>query len=471
MSLFNKIEIKPEMEAFIARGEGVGIVKVDNYGKASARIESYKIILESYDEEYPIIESIAAISYLSYDPGNFFQEPKLEIGLGQKEYTLAGVDNNDDELEAFYKSILSIKNKEKKQKPNTNNVAPKIQDKQNGDYDELDEIEEEFSSKPMIKDTTNKIRGFLSKRFEDKEEKETPQEDMISFKEDKRSIQEEQNNSQEEESSKIKQFINKKSEKPNDLEVILDEEEFIEDDDEEIIFFEDEQEVEKPPKEEIKVQKEVEKEEIEDIKEYDEFDEFDEIDDFEELDDFEVDEEIILEEDPVEETQIIEDTDELISFDDTVEEPVEIKKPTPQPISDEPKTSEKVAENTNGINKIKNQVLDWFTEEADDEQPTVQETQNLSNKNLKQPTTKTTPKVEVPTKNETELGQEISQVKQQVNEDIDNINQQIITQKTENESTDTFDPVYQIRRYYKLKEEGIITEEEFNQKKKQLLEL
>ena len=34
-----------------------------------------------------------------------------------------------------------------------------------------------------------------------------------------------------------------------------------------------------------------------------------------------------------------------------------------------------------------------------------------------------------------------------------------------------FDPVDQIRRYYELKEDGIITEEEFELKKKQLLDL
>jgi hypothetical protein len=34
-----------------------------------------------------------------------------------------------------------------------------------------------------------------------------------------------------------------------------------------------------------------------------------------------------------------------------------------------------------------------------------------------------------------------------------------------------FDPVSEIRRYYELKEDGIISEEEFNQKKKQLLDL
>lgn len=35
--------------------------------------------------------------------------------------------------------------------------------------------------------------------------------------------------------------------------------------------------------------------------------------------------------------------------------------------------------------------------------------------------------------------------------------------------TQKIDPVEEIRRYYELKEDGIITEEEFDKKKKQLL--
>ena len=116
MSLFGKTEVNPNMIPFIQKGEGVGIVKVDGYGKSSARMESYKLILESYSDKHPIIESISAITYLSYDKGNFFSEPKLEIGIAHKKYILAGVENNDEELEAFYETLLDIKNTEKEHK-------------------------------------------------------------------------------------------------------------------------------------------------------------------------------------------------------------------------------------------------------------------------------------------------------------------------------------------------------------------
>ena len=48
---------------------------------------------------------------------------------------------------------------------------------------------------------------------------------------------------------------------------------------------------------------------------------------------------------------------------------------------------------------------------------------------------------------------------------INQTDEDIMTQQAE------FDPVDEIRRYYELKEDGIITEEEFEQKKKQLLDL
>lgn len=443
MSLFKKIEIKPEMEPFIAQGEGVGVVKVANYGKASARIESHKIILESYDEEYPIIESIAAISYLSYDPGNFFQEPKLGIGLGNKEYTLAGVDNNDEELEAFYKSILRIKNNEKKQNIK-NNIQPQVTDKQNDNIDELDELEEELDKKPSTKDTTNKIKGFLSKRFEDKEEKITPKEENVS--------------------NNVDPVINKKTEEPNDLELILDDEDIIEDDDdEEIIFLKDEQEEEKPPKETIQVQ---EKEEIEDIEEYDEFDEFDEIDDFEELDDFEVEEEVLIEEDTTK-NQTLENKVK----EDKIEEKTEPAQPVQQEVTKEPENNKETNDAKN-INENNDNEVTETKEELNEIQESKVEPEKTSDQKLNEESIETKPEIKVQNNNETKLDQEISKVKKEVNENLDNLNQDIADQETINkESTDTFDPVYQIRRYYELKNEGIITEEEFNQKKKQLLEL
>ena len=79
-------------------------------------MESYKIIFDSYEGKNPIIESVSAITYLSYKKGNFISEPKLEIGISHKKYILSGVDNNDDELETFYRTILDVKNLEKEQK-------------------------------------------------------------------------------------------------------------------------------------------------------------------------------------------------------------------------------------------------------------------------------------------------------------------------------------------------------------------
>lgn len=406
MSLFSKTEIKPEMESFIAKGEGVGIVKVNDYGKASARLESHKIILESYDNEYPIIESISSISYLSYDPGNFFQEPKLEIGLGQKKYILAGVDNNDDELEAFYKSVLNLKNQEKKQLIDSKTEPPKIQNKTNNNYDELDEFEEEVESKQGIKDTTNKIKGFLSKRFVISEEKEEPATPI--------------NNP-----NNINEFIDKKTEKTNDLESVLDDEEFIDEDDDEEILLIDEEIEEKQP-ETIKTQK---KQEIEEINDYDEFDEFDEIDDFEELDDFE-DDELILEED--------------------IEEEVIEEKPSEDTVNNNEKQqkTQQPSENKEITQPTSKNIKDTI-EQPEEPQATPQKINNTK----------------------TELDQEITQLKDDVNNNINNVNQQT-KQNVENTVTsEEFDPVYQIRRYYELKKDGIITEEEFEQKKKQLLNL
>ncbi|MBO7719798.1 MAG: SHOCT domain-containing protein [Methanosphaera sp.] len=52
-----------------------------------------------------------------------------------------------------------------------------------------------------------------------------------------------------------------------------------------------------------------------------------------------------------------------------------------------------------------------------------------------------------------------------VTDGTNQINDELAAQQVE------FDPVDEIRRYYELKEDGIITEEEFEQKKKQLLDL
>ena len=113
MSIFNKIEIDNKLIPFIQKGEGVGIVKIDGFGKASARIESNKLIFDSYESSNTIKENIPDITLLSYNQGNFINEPKLIIGITNIQYVLAGVDNNDDELERFYHRLLDIKNNEK----------------------------------------------------------------------------------------------------------------------------------------------------------------------------------------------------------------------------------------------------------------------------------------------------------------------------------------------------------------------
>ena len=113
MSLFSKTQINPNLIPFIQKAEAVGVVKIQGYGKASARIEANKLIIESYEHNNNIVESISAITLLSYYPGNFINEPKLTIGVNSKQYVLAGVDDNDTELEQFYNTLLGIKNREK----------------------------------------------------------------------------------------------------------------------------------------------------------------------------------------------------------------------------------------------------------------------------------------------------------------------------------------------------------------------
>lgn len=122
MSLFSKTQVDPKLLQFIQKGEGVGVVKIPTFGKASARIESNKLILESYEHPNRIVESISAITLLSYKPGNFINEPKLTIGVSSKQYILAGVDDNDVELEQFYNTLLNIKNKQNNSPRLTNSM-------------------------------------------------------------------------------------------------------------------------------------------------------------------------------------------------------------------------------------------------------------------------------------------------------------------------------------------------------------
>ena len=124
MSLFSKIQIDPKLIPFIEKGQGVGVVKINEYGKASARLEESKLILESYEGKKPVIESIPAITFLSYDAGNFIVEPKFVIGVSSQQFVLAGVDNNDQELERFYNTLLNIKNNEKMNRSNSKRGMP-----------------------------------------------------------------------------------------------------------------------------------------------------------------------------------------------------------------------------------------------------------------------------------------------------------------------------------------------------------
>ncbi|MBQ6220273.1 MAG: SHOCT domain-containing protein [Methanosphaera sp.] len=187
MSLFNKIEIDGKLIPFIQKGEGVGVVKIKGFGKASARIESNNIIFDSYESSNTIKESIPSITLLSYNQGNFINEPKLIIGISNMQYVLAGVDDNDEELERFYHTLLNIKNNEKinnnklssgMPKPNQNitnpnkmpqqlnqnnnqnmvNNAPKnsyVINKANENPNDV-----EHTQKPVLKDPVDEIRRY-----------------------------------------------------------------------------------------------------------------------------------------------------------------------------------------------------------------------------------------------------------------------------------------------------------------------
>jgi len=476
MSLFSKIEVKPEMEPFIKKGEGVGVVKISGYGKASARIESHKIILESYDEDYPIIESISAISVLSYDPGNFFQEPKLGISFGEKEYTLAGVDNNDEELEAFYQSILNLKKSEKNQKTNSvNQEASKDSKKLNEDIDELNEVEKELDHTTASAGTTNKIKSFLSK-------KHSPTNQDVKDTESK------------EDSKNIKDFLTIKSKKSEDLESVLEEndqettENNLKTKEETISSKEQADSNNQPNAIKTDATEKQEKSEIELIEESDEFDEFDAFEDFDD------DEEIILEDDNEFDELVVEDEedDELVVEDEEDEELiVEDEEDTEVIVEEVDETDDTVT-----VEDEEDLIIEERTEKPEKTkdnnnitpQSNPQENKKIiekttENTNIEKSIKSTTNQIQEVSsekniiekdmnKSQNDLKEEISNVKDEINDKINNINQEISNQGDLNQTTtNTFDPVYQIRRYYELKEDGIITEEEFEQKKKQLLDL
>lgn len=114
MGLFNSIEINPNIIPFIEKGEGVGIVKVNGLGKCSAIVDNNSIILDSYESaSNGQTISFDDINFLSYDEGNFINEPKFNIGVSGRQFVLAGVDNNDDELRRFYNTVLNIKEQQR----------------------------------------------------------------------------------------------------------------------------------------------------------------------------------------------------------------------------------------------------------------------------------------------------------------------------------------------------------------------
>ena len=114
MSFFKGTQIEPEMIPYIKNAHGVGIVKVNNIGKCSAKIDSNKLILKPYEGNSEVVIPISEINLIQYDKGNFINEPKLSVGAIGSQFVLAGVDNNDDELNAFYQTLLDLRQKQEK---------------------------------------------------------------------------------------------------------------------------------------------------------------------------------------------------------------------------------------------------------------------------------------------------------------------------------------------------------------------
>ena len=120
MSFFSSIEVSPDVLPFIQQAKGVGVVKVNNIGKCSAIIDQNKLILNPYESNNIIAIPIAEINLIQYDKGNFINEPQLTVGAGGSQFVLAGVDNNDDELNAFYETLLDMRQNQEKLLKNNN---------------------------------------------------------------------------------------------------------------------------------------------------------------------------------------------------------------------------------------------------------------------------------------------------------------------------------------------------------------
>lgn len=459
MSLFSKTEISEEILPFIENGEGVGVVKVNGYGKASARMESYKIIFDSYEGKSPIIESVSAITYLSYKKGNFLNEPKLEIGISHKKYILGGVDNNDAELETFYKTILDIKNLEKEQKTSsymgikksnveeeTKNIAPVSNEVIEDDNAELEqelpqeEIKEEDvveeSPDENINDSTEDLEKIIEDDEEDFEVLDAPEEVV----ETSETPQEEQ-----EEVSVDDSEITDKNVVESSDELAMDDYED-EDEFEEIFIESDEAMADEFDEDNLFSDEPI----IEDFDE--DFDDFDDeltdnddsgriIKESETTQSEEIEEEVFVEDDISSESQSEEEmVDESESREETIDES-ESQKENVTEIKEETSSHEEVVSETEEII-------------AEDQMQ-----QNLLEDNT-----------EITAENVTS---EIGKMKQQLYGGINNIQNELNNnQKSGSAGVNMqFDPVDQIRRYHELKEDGIITEEEFELKKKQLLDL
>lgn len=499
MSLFGKNEINQNILPFIEKGEGVGIVKVDGYGKASARMESYKLIFDSYDKKNPIIESISAISYLSYDKGNFFKEPKLEIGISHKKYILSGVDNNDEELETFYNNLLEIKNNEKirgrqflsnsEQDLNDVDVVDEtLQTDANINSDETVDLEKE-----VIDNDAEEITDVNQQ----KESQKTPKTNDLKDTEDvEDKIKEELNEKDNVENSD--NSVDKKIE-TLDLESDSDDDDDFEVLGEALAITDNNTKIE--DNEEIVLEKEIViEEELEDSIEGDEekFIEKDEeiildeeIEDSVEEEKFSEKEEVVIEDDIDDES--IEKSDENTSK--KVEEINETS--TPEKDTDSSENDENDLEENKSVESTEKIVedlddeiieeeidLDRIINESDDKKETFvkddkkEESIEITRDNTIEENISNTSAedlvddVKVTKENASE---EINKMKQNLYQNMNNVQDQLIS---DNHNFSQFiptvkqvDPVDQIRRYHELKEDGIITEKEFELKKKQLLNL
>ena len=448
MSLFSKTEISKEILPFIENGEGVGVVKVNGYGKASARMESYKIIFDSYEGKSPIIESVSAITYLSYKKGNFLNEPKLEIGISHKKYILAGVDNNDAELETFYKTILDIKNLEKEQKrssymginkPSIEDEAQNIESASNNvieeDEQDLEEItQENIKEKEIVETDTNEEIPDSTEDLEKIIEEDDDDFEVLDEIDEEVEITEE---TKIEDSEVQVEETEAQTEEPE----ILDDENEIENSDEELIDdFEDDEEFEEifiesdePPEEDFNEENLLSDEPI--IEDFD--------DDFEELDDFDDE----LADKDMNSGRIIKEPEETTQ-EDEIEDEVVVEEDISDEIEEEPEP----------------------VEEESKQEVVSQDNQNLIKEEMPQ-TTSQIDDNEITAENVTS---EIGKLKQHLYGGINNIQNEFNKEKqySKNDTAHVqFDPVDQIRRYHELKEDGIITEEEFELKKKQLLDL